>query len=226
MRKVSKKEDSYPSLRQIKFFRKLLLNWFSKNGRKFPWRGSRISNYNRIIAEILLQRTKAEIVKQHYNEFLEVYPDWKSIANASNRELGKVLRPLGLWRKRSITLKKLAVIIDKSGGKFPKDVKALEFLPGIGQYISNSIMLFYFKNRSPLLDVNVARLLSRYFGISCKEDLRFDLQMQCLAREIVNCDETITVNLAMIDYASLICKNKSAICSTCLLRKNCSFYDK
>ena len=91
----------------IKYFRKQLLYWFKSNRREFPWREEGLSNYEIIISEILLQRTKAETVAKYYHVFLGKYPDWQSLINATIKDLEKILKPLGLNKHRAKRLNKI-----------------------------------------------------------------------------------------------------------------------
>ncbi|MDP3682628.1 MAG: hypothetical protein Q8S01_01730, partial [Ignavibacteria bacterium] len=101
-------------------FRKFIIEWYRQNGRKFPWRNMGISNYKKVIAEILLQRTKAETIAKFYPIFLEKYPSWESINKSRLITLEKILIPIGLYRQRSVLLKKLAKEMVKLNGRLPK----------------------------------------------------------------------------------------------------------
>lgn len=80
----------------IRSFQKNLLEWFKRNGRHFPWRNKSATNYELIVSEVLLQRTKAETVAKFYHRFMNRYPSWKKLAEASEAELQEFLKPLGL----------------------------------------------------------------------------------------------------------------------------------
>ena len=81
---------------KIKFFRKSLLEWFKVNGRIFPWRNENTPNYQIIISEILLQKTKAETVAKYYDIFFKKYPDWNKLTKATIINLAEILKPFGL----------------------------------------------------------------------------------------------------------------------------------
>ena len=91
----------------ITFFRKSLLGWFELNKRSFPWRKDNISNYELIISEILLQRTKAETVAKYYPVFFNKYPSWQKLSKASIKDLEEILKPLGLYKHRAKRLHKI-----------------------------------------------------------------------------------------------------------------------
>ena len=127
-------------------FRARMLEWYRHHGRDFPWRKRSASSYNKIIAEVLLQRTRAETVAAFFPIFVTRYSSWAQLAEASEDELIALIRPVGLWRRRSTTLIDLAREMVKRKGRFPKDREDLEALPGVGQYIANSIMLLCHNN--------------------------------------------------------------------------------
>ncbi|MEQ9165436.1 MAG: hypothetical protein RLO12_04210 [Fulvivirga sp.] len=170
----------------IKLFQTKILKWFEQNERSFPWRKETASNYVRIISEVLLQRTKAETVANFFPQFINKYPSWKQLGNASQEESQETLRPLGLYRQRGSRLFKLAQEMKKRNGRFPSNRADVEDMSMMGQYITNAYELFILKRPSPLLDVNMARVLERYFGPRKLADIRHDPYLQDLAKRIVN----------------------------------------
>jgi len=121
---------------KIKYFKTKLLNWFYENRRQFPWRDECRSCYEIIIAEILLQRTKAETVSKIYLSFLDRFDSWESLAKATEEEIEEYLKPLGLWRQKAQRIKALASEVIKVGN-LPKNREKLETYPMMGQYIVN-----------------------------------------------------------------------------------------
>ena len=119
--------------KDIFWFRKRIEKWFNKNERHFPWRNKSSSKYQVIIAEVLLQRTKAETVATFFPTFIKRFPSWKILANTKETELKKFLKPIGLWRQRSAKIKKLSNEMTKRNGRFHKTRCEIEKLPGVGQ---------------------------------------------------------------------------------------------
>jgi len=89
---------------KISFFQEELLNWYKLNGRCFPWRKKSATNYKIILAEVFLQRTKAETVAKFLPFFLKKYPSWKQLSNDSENDLQEETRPLGLYKQRGSRL--------------------------------------------------------------------------------------------------------------------------
>lgn len=210
---------------KIEFFQEKLLKWYKLNGRKFPWRNKSSTNYERIISEVLLQRTKAETVAKYFPKFIKKYPSWAQLGNASEGDLIEILKPLGLNTQRGKRLYKLAQELKKRKGVFPKERSIVEEIPMMGQYITNAYELFILKKPAPLLDVNMARLLERYFGNRKLADIRHDPYLQDLAKLLVATKDSIRVNWSILDYASQICRAKKPKCKSCILFKFCEFYN-
>jgi len=219
-----KKGDQVQPIQRDLFpeFRRRLLAWYAKNGRDLPWRKISTSKYKLVVSEILLQRTRAQSVAGFFNTFFSLYPSWKRLAEAEEAEIGQVLRPLGLWKRRALTLKKLASVIAKRNGRFPRDRAEVEkTLPGVGQYIANAIVLFCHGQPYPLLDSNMARVLERVFGPRELSDIRYDPYLQALAFEIVQCKDAKELNWAILDLAASECLPRKPNCTTCPLGSIC-----
>lgn len=208
----------------ITYFQGKLVKWFKKNGRKFPWRKSNLSNYKKVISEVLLQRTKAETVNTFFPKFVRDYPSWKTLSNVKQEEIEEYLKPLGLFKQRSSRLLVLAKEMVKRNGRFPKDREGLESIPFVGQYIANAIMLLIHNYPQPLLDVNMARLLERFFRSRKLVDIRDDPWLQYLSRKVVNYENSKIINWAIIDFATAICKKRKPNCDICILKDKCNYY--
>lgn len=209
---------------KVKFLQKRLLAWYKVSGRRFQWRNKSITNYQKVIAEVLLQRTKAETIAKFYTQFLIDYPNWKSLADANVKDIEEYLKPIGLYRQRSVRLQNLAKEMVKRNGRLPQDRHGLESIPFMGQYIANAVELVVFNQPSPLVDVNMARVIERFFGPRKMADIRYDPYLQDLAYKIVNHQEAKYLNWAILDFAALICVARIPKCGICPLSLNCNYY--
>ena len=207
--------------KKIKFFRKSLLRWYKRNGRVFPWRNEPISEYEIVIAELLLQRTRAETVAIYYDKFINQFPSWSYLHDASHTDLEQYLKPIGLWQRRASTLKTLAEEIVSKKNRLPDSKEEIALLPGIGQYITNAILLICRGHKVPLLDGNMARVLERFFGQRKLVDIRYDPYLQELSKQVVNCKDSKTINWAILDFAPLVCKINNPSCCVCPLSLKC-----
>ena len=196
--------------------------WHRRRGRDFEWRDAETC-YERIIAELLLQRTQAPTVARFYPEFIYQYPSWESLAAAEEADLQELLKPIGLWRRRARTFVKLAKAVTQYGGQLPENREELESLPGISQYIASAVRLLCHGEKELLLDANAARVLERVFGKRRLADIRYDPYLQELGRLISHANEPISVNWGILDLAATICVRLTPRCHQCPLTEICGF---
>lgn len=211
---------------KIEYFQEKILEWYNKNGRHFPWRNKSATNYERIISEVLLQRTKAETAARFFPKFIKEYPSWKKLGEASKEELQEALKPIGLHNQRGARLYKLAREMKERKGYFPLNKEQVKEMPMMGQYISNAYELFVLNEPSPLLDVNMARLLERYFGERKLADIRYDPYLQELSYEVVDHTNSKVINWGILDFASKVCKKSNPKCNGCIINSYCKFFNQ
>lgn len=209
---------------RINSFRAKLLIWFDTSAREFPWRSCDATPYVQILTEILLQQTRAESVATALPTFLVRYPNWQAIARARVSGLERMLHPLGLWRRRARALKRLAISLRDLGWKWPVERDDLEKLPAVGQYVASAVRIFEHQLREPLLDINMARILERYFGKRILSDIRYDPWLQSIANRVVAEGDVRYVNWAILDFGALICTAKMPRCKMCPLRTGCLYF--
>jgi len=208
----------------IKYFRRILLEWFDSNKRDFPWRKSEISNYELILSEILLQRTKAETVSRYYDTFFNQYPNWNELIKANVQELEQILTPLGLYKHRAKRIFKIIEEYKERNGILPKNKVELNESNLSTLYISNAYELFILNHRAALLDVNMSRVLSRFFNPQEFKDVRNDKAMQELSHNVINIKNCKELNWAILDYAASICKASKPLCYDCKLSSRCKYF--
>ncbi|WP_135503063.1 hypothetical protein [Roseovarius aestuariivivens] len=206
--------------RKISLLRSDLLDWFAVNGRDLPWRRPAASEFERICVEVLLQRTRAETVAAIYPSFFGTFGCWSDIAGTPLTVLEDHLKPIGLWRRRAMSLSGLATYAAERNGKFPRDPRILGQAPGVGQYVMNAVLLFQHGQEMPLIDVNMARVLERYVRPRALADIRYDPWLQAASHWLVR-RHPIETNWATLDFASAICKAQTPICNSCLVRSRC-----
>lgn len=217
------KDRRPPSPRRVRAFRTRILAWYAANGREFPWRAADASHYEHVISEVLLQRTRAEAVAAFFPSFVRKFRSWNQLSQASESELGSFLRPIGLWRRRAASLQLLARAMTLRRGRFPKSREEIAQLPGVGQYIANAIEAACWCRPKPLLDVNMARVLERYFGPRALADIRYDPYLQSLAHEVVRCEHPLTASWSVLDLAAAICTPRKPNCPRCPLSGSCNY---
>lgn len=209
-----------PSPEDIRMFRNRIVRWFSRNGRSYPWRDTR-DPFRVLIAEMMLRRTKADQVKQVYERLFVEYPDVEAVAKAEDKKLEQILHPLGLkWRTPAFALVAREVT-GKYHGRVPEEREELTALPGVGDYVAGAVLSIAHNRKEWMVDSNIVRLFRRYFGIETSKEGRRDKQVIQIAKTYASGRNPGKANLAILDFASLVCISGKPDCEECPLRRNC-----
>lgn len=204
-------------------FVKLLLEWFKKNKRDFSWRNNNITSFQVLVAELMLQKTNANQVEKIFPEFIKKYPDASSISKLGEKALAEILQPLGLFNRRARDLVKTVEFIIEHGNKLPKTEKELKELPGVGDYMANAVACFAFKIATPIIDANVGRVMKRIFSFPVKSAPSRDKNLKKRMEEILPKKKFRDFNLALLDFAALVCVPRTPSCNQCPLLKICDY---
>ena len=208
---LEKPNQSCPTC--VEEFREALLLWSTSNYRTFPWRKPGRSPYELVVAEVLLQQTRAEQVAGLFPQLLRRCPGWRDLATIPIAELEDLLKPLGLQNRRAVTLNALARSVTQKG--LPDTAEGLQELPGIGQYMGRAIAAQLFGEVVAPVDTNVARVLERVFGRRRLADIRYDPALQSLALKLVPPSNPGGYLVSTLDFASTVCRPRSPICEDC-----------
>ncbi len=203
------------------YFTKQLLLWFATNHRPLPWKGIK-DPYLIWLSEIILQQTRVEQGRAYYEKFRDRYPTVKHLAAASEDELMKMWEGLGYYsRARNLhtTAKRIA---DEFNGEFPNDYETIKSLKGVGPYTAAAIASFAFQLPHAVVDGNVYRVLSRFFGIETPIDLtEGKKQFAQLSELLLDKEQPGQYNQAIMDFGATQCTPKSPACHSCPLQNKC-----
>jgi A/G-specific adenine glycosylase len=200
-----------------------LLGWYRRARRRLPWRavGEAPDPYRVWVSELMLQQTRVETVVPYFLRFTERFPDLASLAASSEAEVLAAWSGLGYY-SRARALHRAARILLERGGRFPEDVEGWMELPGVGRYTAGAIVSIAFGRRAPILDGNVARLLTRLYGLrgnprsgALKEEL-WKIAERILPRRSIS-----DFNQALMELGALVCTPRAPRCLLCPLREDC-----
>jgi len=155
--------------------------------------------------------------------YLGRYPSWTALAQASREGLEHTLRPLGLWRQKALALRHLAQSIEERGGAVPSSRAELERLRGIGPYTASAVLTIVYGQAEPLVDVNMTRLLGRFFGSSGYTRGSRQRLLYALGLRLVSDGRSLQVNWAALDFGALVCRARHPLCPECVLRTRCQY---
>lgn len=166
---------------RFKNFRKEILAYYKLNKRAMPWRDN-TSPYYVVVSELMLQQTQVDRVRVKFTSFIKRFPDWKSLAEATNHEVLSEWSGLG-YNRRGLYLKRIAEIAVKERAyDFLLNSKAsnredaalydlLLELPGIGPNTAGSILAFAFNAPVPFIETNIRSVFIHFFFKNSKRKI-------------------------------------------------------
>ncbi len=201
-----------------------LVAWFRENGRDYPWRRTHDA-YAVLVSEVMLQQTQIATVLErgYYTGWLEKFPDFATLARASEAEVLKAWEGLGYYR-RARNLQLLAqTVLKEHDGVFPKDPVAIRALPGIGPYTAGAVASFAFNLPEPIVDGNVARVLARLANDATPIDsTEGSKHLWERAAELVRAAEDPRLfNSAVMELGQTICRTGTPACNQCPVQTYC-----
>ncbi|HYR45133.1 MAG TPA: A/G-specific adenine glycosylase, partial [Terriglobia bacterium] len=140
-----------------------LVRWFEENQRPLPWRAS-YDPYHVWVSEVMLQQTQVETALPYYDRFIREFPSIEALSRANEERVLTLWAGLGYYRRAKNLMAAAREIVEKHGGNIPSDHQALLKLPGIGQYMAGAILSIAFNKPYAVVDGNVRRVLSRFYG--------------------------------------------------------------
>lgn len=197
-----------------------LLAWYLQNKRDLPWRGA--SPYGVWVSEIMLQQTQVATVIPYYLRFMERFPTVKALAEAPFEEVLRYWAGLGYYARARNLHRAAQILVERYNGELPTEPGAIESLPGVGRYTAGAIRSIAFNQPYPLVDANVARVLSRLFGVSGNlHSASTQARLWHLAEQLVPANEPGAFNQALMELGSLVCIPSDPRCERCPLLADC-----
>ena len=202
-----------------------LLKWNKLfNQREMPWKGEK-DPYKIWLSEIILQQTRVEQGLDYYNRFVTKFPSIAQLAAAEETTVFKLWEGLGYYTRCKnliVTAKYIAYELKEI---FPKTYDKILALKGIGPYTAAALASFAFNLPYAVVDGNVYRVLSRFFGIETPIDTTIGKHLyNTLANDLLHKKMPGIYNQALMDFGATICKPQLPACNTCPMRKKCEAY--
>ena len=197
--------------------------WYRLEGRHdLPWRRTR-DPYAVVISEVMLQQTQVERVLPYYSAWLARWPDFEALAEASPADVIEQWAGLG-YNRRAVNLHRLAVsVVERFGGRLPRDEAELRALPGIGPYTASAVRSFAFEESTAVMDTNVGRALARVFcGAATVRDAG-EPAVAAVAGAVLPPSSARDHNLALMDLGAMLCRARSPECGGCPVAAWCAW---
>jgi len=205
---------------------KSLLRWYALHKRDLPWRHTR-DPYKIWVSEIMLQQTQVATVIPYYERWIRIFPTLASLAQAPLSRAMELWAGLGYYRRVRMFREAARHIQEELGGRIPGSAEKLRELPGIGRYTAGAIASIALGEKTPVLDGNVIRILSRIFAIPRSVDLPVTLEkLWGLAASLLPDQNPGDLNQALMELGATVCFPLTPQCSRCPVHKICVAHRK
>lgn len=199
-------------------FSRVLLDWYAEHRRELPWRETK-DPYRIWISEIILQQTRVAQGYEYFLRFVERFPDLAALAEADEDEVMKYWQGLGYYSRA----RNLHAAARSMNGVFPRTYEGVRALKGVGDYTAAAICSIAYDMPYAVVDGNVYRVLSRYFGVEVPIDsVQGKKLFASLAQEMLDERHAALYNQAIMDFGAIQCTPQSPSCMFCPLADSCS----
>ena len=209
------------SPKNIRAFRGSLLRWYRRHGRDLPWRRTG-DPYAIVVSEFMLQQTQVATVIPYYDEWRRRFPDFASLARASENDVLRAWQGLGYYVRARNLHATARTVADQYRERFPRSVGKMQQLPGIGKYTAHAVASFAFNQSVPIVEANTARVLTRLFDF--RESIDSVAGRKTLwqyAATLLPKSNARIYNSALIDLGALVCIPRGPKCGICPVKKIC-----
>lgn len=202
-------------------FTKTIIHWYSANKRDLPWRHT-TNPYFIWLSEIILQQTQVKQGLPYYEAFVKTFPTVFDLANAEEQNVLKLWQGLGYYSRARNLHYAAKYIVNDLNGNFPSTYSEIIKLKGVGDYTASAVASIAFNETTAVVDGNVYRILSRFFGIDTPINSTKGIkEFKALASSLIDNKQPATFNQSIMEFGARQCKPKNPDCSTCPLDSSC-----
>ena len=172
----------------------------------------------------MLQQTRVSAAVPYFERFVKELPDIAALASCEEEKLLKLWQGLGYYNRVRNLQKGAREVCERFGGELPCDYEALRSITGIGDYTAGAIGSIAFGLKTPAVDGNVLRVVSRILGDERDiTDVALRREYADLLRPLMADGEESDFTQALMELGALVCvPNGAPLCDACPLREFCA----
>ena len=198
-----------------------LLAWYDENGRDLPWRETS-DPYAIWVSEVMCQQTRVDTAIPYYHRFLERFPTTAALATATEDEVLAAWSGLGYYRRARLLHAGVKEVVARFEGQVPADAEARRSLPGVGRYTAGALGSIAFDQPEPIVDGNVARVLSRVFRVETPLGrAETERALWSRAETLVRGPRPGDFNQGLMELGALVCTPRAPRCEACPWAGDC-----
>ena len=207
---------------EIDAARESLAAWFERAQRPLPWRATR-DPWAVWVSEIMLQQTRADSVIPYWRRFLEAFPTPAALASRPVEDLLDLWAGLGYYARARHLHAAARRVVEVHAGRVPSSAADFAALPGVGRYTLGAVLSIAFDTPLPVLDGNVARVLSRLVALDADpKALSTQRALWSLAEQLVPSRGAGAHNQALMELGATVCTPRQPACLVCPWQTRCA----
>ncbi len=187
-----------------------------------PWRDSP-TPYHVLLSELMLQQTRVETVVPYFERFVTRWPTLEALAGADEEDVLHAWAGLGYYSRARNLLRCARTVTER--GAMPETVDELRALPGIGPYTAGAVASIAFGVRTPLVDGNVERVISRFDARSPDPRGAGKKALWARVAELHEAAEADVapgdLNQALMELGATVCRPRQTDCDRCPIARGC-----
>jgi len=191
--------------RAVAAFRQVILDYYRSHGRRLPWRET-FDPYHILVSEIMLQQTQVDRVREKYREFLGLFPGFGALARAELSQVLSVWQGLGYSRRAKSLWLCAQAVVERHEGGLPRDIRALEALPGIGPYTARAVAAFAFGEPTPFIETNIRSVFIHHFFAD--QEVVKDSEILPLIERTLDREQPRDWYYALMDFGAMLKKTR------------------
>lgn len=184
-----------------------------------------MDGYSVVVSELMLQQTRVDTVLDYFKRWKARWPGWPELAAAELDDVLAQWTGLGYYNRARNLHRTAQVVIQQHGGQLPQDAPQLGALPGLGPYTVGAVRSLAFGLPAPLVDGNVARVLTRWLalrgdGATLQKPLWRQAESELEHLGPARADPA-SWNQALMELGATVCSPKKPQCAACPVAEHC-----
>ena len=174
-----------------------------------------------LIATVLSHRTKDPVTALASSRLFARFRNAQQLAKADSRTISRLIKPVGFYKTKAKTVKRLArIILKEYNGKVPDDMDILLTLPSVGRKTANCVLVYGFKRPAIPVDTHLHRIFNRLGVVQTERPEETEVQLT----KVVDKKDWLPLNEVFVKFGQLICRPIGPKCSTCPLTDRCRYF--
>jgi A/G-specific adenine glycosylase len=176
-----------------------------------------------LVSEVMLQQTPVARVVPAYEAWIERWPTARALASAPSGEAVRQWGRLG-YPRRALRLHAACVdVVERYDGELPTTVEELLSLPGVGDYTARAVAAFALRQRHPVVDTNVRRVVARLVeGVADAPVTKRDLALVEGLLPVLD-EDAATLSIALMELGAVVCTARAPRCPSCPVMTWCTW---